>query len=159
MQAITNGWASFQRKELQIPTPETRTSGNMGGWIWVIDYQLAAHTLQNELYGTSNITLEEGRTTLIDIYNGTSGSGSSDGGSSSSIDSGKDTTAPLSTEPETYADLTVPEESTEEDMGSPDIDIPTEENTEGETDSGADIPIETEPEVTENETIENGETA
>ena len=158
MQAITNGWASFQRKELQIPTPETRTSGNMGGWIWVIDYQLAAHTLQNELYGTSNITLEEGRTTLIDIYNGTSGSGSSDGGSSSSIDSGKDTTAPLSTEPETYADLTVPEESTEEDMGSPDIDIPTEENTEAETDSGEDIPIETEPEVTENETIENGET-
>lgn len=158
MQAITNGWASFQRKELQIPTPETRTSGNMGGWIWVIDYQLAAHTLQNELYGTSNITLEEGRTTLIDIYNGTSGSGSSDGGSSSSIDSGNNTTVPPSTEPETYADLTVPEESTEEDMGSPDIDIPTEENTEGETDSGEDIPVETEPEVTENETIENGET-
>ena len=85
MKAITNGWAFYDRSELQIPTNDTCQSGSMGSWIWVVDYQQAAHILQNELYGTSNITLEDGRTTLIDIYNGTAGSG----GSSSSDDSSK----------------------------------------------------------------------
>ena len=71
MKAITNGWAFYDRSELQIPTNDTCQSGSMGTWIWVVDYQMAAQILQNELYGTTNITLEDGRTTLIDIYNGT----------------------------------------------------------------------------------------
>ncbi len=83
MKAITNGWAFYDRSELQIPTNDTCQSGSMGSWIWVVDYQLAAQILQNELYGTTNITLEDGRTTLIDIYNGTTGSGSSSSDDSS----------------------------------------------------------------------------
>lgn len=70
VQAITNGWANYERSEIQIPTPETRTSGNMGFWIWVVDYQLAAQILQKELYGKTNIVLEENRKTLIDVYRG-----------------------------------------------------------------------------------------
>lgn len=72
VQAITSGWANYDRSDLQIPTSETRTSGNMGFWIWVVDYQLAAQILQKELYGESNIVLEEDRTTLIDVYRGVS---------------------------------------------------------------------------------------
>ena len=70
VQAITNGWANYERSEIQIPTPETRTSGNMGFWIWVVDYQLVAQILQKELYGKTNIVLEENRKTLIDVYRG-----------------------------------------------------------------------------------------
>ncbi len=83
MKAITNGWAFYEVSELQIPTNDTCQSGSMGSWIWVVDYQQAAQILQNELYGTTNITLEDGRTTLIDIYNGTTGSGSSSSDSTS----------------------------------------------------------------------------
>ena len=152
MKAITNGWAFYERSELQIPTPETRTSGSMGSWIWVIDYQLAAQTLQNELYGESNIVLEEGRTTLIDIYNGTSGSGSSDGGSSSVIEDdnskNNETTVPETTEENTVEFIGgEPEEDFEEDMGSPDIPELTEEETESET-GIEEIPEETEAETT-----------
>ena len=152
MKALTNGWAFYERSELQIPTPETRTSGSMGSWIWVIDYQLAAQTLQNELYGESNIVLEEGRTTLIDIYRGTSGSGSSDGGSSSVIEDNSsennETTVPETTEENTVEFIGgEPEEDFEEDMGSPDIPELTEEETESET-RIEEIPEETEAETT-----------
>jgi len=131
MKALTNGWAFYERSELQIPTPETRTSGSMGSWIWVIDYQLAAQTLQKELYGDSNITLEEGRTTLIDIYNGTTGSGSSSGGGSSSVIENNDVTAPVETTEEQTMEF-VTEEATVEDMGVPDIE-PDIENEVPET--------------------------
>lgn len=154
MKAITNGWAFYERSELQIPTPETRTSGSMGSWIWVVDYQLAAQTLQYELYGDSNITLEDGRTTLIDIYNGTTGSGSSSGGGSSTVieDNGNnDVTVPVETTEEITMEF-VTEENTEEDMGVPDIEIETEENTEAETEI-VDIPEETENATTSDNTL------
>ena len=151
MKAITNGWAFYERSELQIPTPETRTSGSMGSWIWVIDYQLAAQTLQNELYGESNIVLEDGRTTLIDIYKGTSGSGSSNGGGSSVIEDDSDNddvTVPETTEENTVEFIEgETEEDFNEDMGSPDIPEETEEVTEPETDF-EEIPEETEENTT-----------
>jgi len=164
MKAITNGWAFYERSELQIPTPETRTSGSMGSWIWVVDYQLAAQTLQNELYGESNIILEEGRTTLIDIYKGTSGSGSSDGGGSSVIEDdnsgNNETTVPETTE-ETTVEFIVgePEEETEEDMGSPEIPEETEEVT-GETEPETEfeeIPEEPEDTTSDNTVVTIGD--
>ena len=122
MKAITNGWAFYDRSELQIPTNDTCQSGSMGSWIWVVDYQQAAHILQNELYGTSNITLEDGRTTLIDIYNGTAGSG----GSSSSS-----TSKPLEKEEvSTTENTTVPDEILEEELTEEDMDVPEMEETE-----------------------------
>lgn len=149
MKAITNGWAGYSRSELQIPTPETRTSGSMGSWIWVVDYQLAAQTLQTELYGESNIVLEDGRTTLIDIYNGTSGSGTSNGGGSTPVE---DNNPDSTTLPETTNANAVPEESTDEFIDLEDMDVPDfNEEVTGEVteevpeDIESDVPEETTP--------------
>lgn len=123
MKALTNGWAFYDRSELQIPTNDTCQSGSMGSWIWVVDYQQAAHILQNELYGTSNITLEDGRTTLIDIYNGTTGSGSSTSDESSKpLDKEEVSTTEKTTSPEEI----IQEELTEEDMDVPETEEPEE---------------------------------
>ena len=143
MKAITNGWAFYDRSELQIPTNDTCQSGSMGSWIWVVDYQQAAQILQNELYGTTNITLEDGRTTLIDIYNGTTGSGSS-----SSDDSSK----PLekeevsTTEKETLPENIIEEELTEDDMGVPETEE-EEEFEEETTEEYEELPEETEEDI------------
>ena len=146
MRAITNGWASYERSELQIPTPETRASGSMGSWIWVIDYQLAAQTLQMELYGQTNITLEDGRTTLIDVYNGTTGSGTTDGGSSTPLESVTGEQA-STTVPETQEQTEPETQDFEIDMGSPDITV---ENTSVETTAAV---TETVPDTEIQETI------
>lgn len=70
VQALTGKWFNYERTQLQMPDEECRTSGSANAWIWVVDYQLAAYKLQNELYGWSNITLKEGRTSIIDVYRG-----------------------------------------------------------------------------------------
>ncbi len=70
LKALAGGWAKYERKQLQMPPIDCRTSGSASGWIWVVDYQKAANILQNELYGTSNIVLKENRVSLIDIYKG-----------------------------------------------------------------------------------------
>ena len=124
MKALTNGWAFYDRSELQIPTNETCQSGSMGSWIWVVDYQQTAHILQNELYGTSNITLEDGRTTLIDIYNGTTGSGGSSSSSSTSKPLEKEEVS--TTESTTLPDDILEEEFIEEDMEVPETEEPEE---------------------------------
>lgn len=80
VQAITGKWFNYERTQLQMPDEECRTSGSANAWIWVVDYQLAAHKLQTEIYGQSNITISEDRVSIIDIYRGanyTSSSGSS----------------------------------------------------------------------------------
>jgi hypothetical protein len=143
MKAITNGWASYERSELQIPTPETRTSGSMGSWIWVIDYQLAAQTLQMELYGQTNITLEDGRTTLIDVYNGTTGSGTTDGGSSTPLESVTGEQA-STTVPETQEQTEPETQDFESDMGSPDttVESTSEETTAAVTETVPDTEIQ-----------------
>ncbi len=80
MKAITGGWAKYKRTQLQMPSEDARSSGYAGSaWIWVVDYQLAAQELQKELYGTSNVVLTDGRRTLIDVYEGREGTGSSSG--------------------------------------------------------------------------------
>lgn len=68
--ALTGKWYSYTVTELQMPTENTRTSGNADFWIWVVDYELAANILQTELYGKSNIALKEDRKSILDIYGG-----------------------------------------------------------------------------------------
>ncbi len=68
--AIMGGWASYERSSLQVPSDDDCQQGDANMWIWVVDYHKAAHDLQIALYGQSNIPIEEGRTTLIDVYNG-----------------------------------------------------------------------------------------
>ena len=66
--ALTGKWYSYTVTELQMPTENTRISGNADFWIWVVDYELAANILQTELYGKSNIALKEDRKSILDIY-------------------------------------------------------------------------------------------
>ncbi|MBO5433401.1 MAG: LCP family protein [Clostridia bacterium] len=66
--ALTGKWYSYTVTELQMPTENTRISGNADFWIWVVDYELAANILQTELYGKSNIDLKEDRKSILDIY-------------------------------------------------------------------------------------------
>ncbi len=78
LKAITGGWAKYERTQISMPSEDCRTSGSANMWIWVVDYQKAAHDLQIELYGESNIILPETRVTMIDVYRGASYTGSND---------------------------------------------------------------------------------
>lgn len=95
LRALTQGWASYDRTQLQIPPENARMGGNAGSaWIWVVDYQLCAQTLQQAIYGNSDIVLEKDRKTLIDVYKRAH---SSSTGSSTSSSSGTKTTTTAST--------------------------------------------------------------
>lgn len=72
-QAVSGGWAKFEITEVTMPTPDTRYgySSRSTAWIWIVDYPLAAQKLQLELYGDTNIPLEEeGRKTAITVVGG-----------------------------------------------------------------------------------------
>ncbi len=72
-QAVSGGWAKFEITEVTMPTPDTRYgySSRSTAWIWIVDYPLAAQKLQLELYGDTNIVLEEeNRKTAITVVGG-----------------------------------------------------------------------------------------
>ncbi len=82
LKAITGGWAKYERKQFTVPNTSDPSaneaiSGSANMWIWVVDYQKAAYALQMELYGESNIILDEDRTSIIDVYRGANYTGSS----------------------------------------------------------------------------------
>lgn len=70
--AITEGWANYEITEVTMPTPDTRYGYNSRAtaWIWVVDYPLAAQKIQKEIYGETNIHLEENRKTAITVVGG-----------------------------------------------------------------------------------------
>ena len=70
--AITDGWPNFTISQMTMPTPDARYGYNSRStaWIWVVDYPLCAQKLQLELYGKTNINLEENRKTAITILGG-----------------------------------------------------------------------------------------
>ena len=133
VQALTGKWFNYERTQLQMPDEECRTSGSANAWIWVVDYQLAAYKLQNELYGMTNITLNEGRTTIIDVYRGANYTGDY----STSTNNTPSTTNVQNNVPQT----------TKKDDGDDVVDLTTEEFI--------DIPIvdDTTAEVTETEPV------
>ena len=151
IKALTGGWVSYDRKQLQMPPEDCRTSGSANMWIWVVDYELAAHKLQMELYGQSNINISDDRTSIIDVYNGASYSGSSD--KTDSTDKIVVTTQPVTeTEPVQNNDVTDNSEPTEEysddinDLPDDELedlpdDLPDVENNEPVTEPAGD-PIE-----------------
>ena len=103
LKAITGGWAKYERTQLSMPSENCRTSGSANMWIWVVDYEKAAHDLQMELYGDSNITLKDDRVSIIDVYRGANYTGPSS--TIKNPDNGEtevpDTTTPLTTAPQT----------------------------------------------------------
>ncbi len=70
--AVTDGWAHFTISEITMPTPDARYGYNSRStaWIWVVDYPLVAQKLQLELYGETNINLDENRKTAITVLGG-----------------------------------------------------------------------------------------
>ncbi len=71
--AVTEGWANYEITEVTMPTPDTRYgySSKATAWIWVVDYPLAAQKTQLEIYGETNINLEEGnRKTAVTVIGG-----------------------------------------------------------------------------------------
>ena len=55
-----------------MPTEDARRgySSKSTAWIWVVDYPLCAQKLQLELYGKTNVNLEENRKTAISVLGG-----------------------------------------------------------------------------------------
>lgn len=109
IKALTGGWANFERKQLQMPPEDCRTSGSANMWIWVVDYEKAAHDLQMELYGKSNISLTPDRVSIIDVYRGANYTGTNNLGEDNKADDVKITEAPVITTEEqttTKADVT-----------------------------------------------------
>lgn len=133
VQALTGKWHSYERTQIQMPDEECRTSGSANAWIWVVDYQLAAHKLQTEIYGQSNITLAEDRVSIIDVYRGANYSGSSSSGNSNTVT----TTKNDKYNPETTSGTTAPETTQS-------VSSVVDDNGEN---------IETTAEVTENTTV------
>jgi LCP family protein required for cell wall assembly len=156
IKALTGGWANYERKQLQMPPEDCRTSGSANMWIWVVDYELAAHKLQMELYGQSNIVIAEDRVSIIDVYRGANYTGTSNS-DSNSAEVVTTTNPVITTEPQTnevsVSENNQPTEDVSEEYSenlevSDDInDTPTEENTEEIV-----VPPETEPVTTPPET-------
>ncbi len=164
--AVTGGWAKYKRSQLQMPPEDCRISGDANMWIWVVDYELAAHKLQMEIYGESNIKISEDRTSIIDVYRGADYNGSSGGGSSTGNAGASDyinnnvvttegTTAPV---PTTESTLTETGTDTNTDTDTiPDNGDVSESNTDvsvSETQSDITTPSEGSSDVDGN----NGET-
>ena len=70
--AVTDGCPNFEISQLTMPTPDARYGYNSRStaWIWVVDYPLCAQKLQLELYGKTNINLDENRKTAISVLGG-----------------------------------------------------------------------------------------
>lgn len=68
--ALTDGWANYTVSQRTMPTADARYGYSGSAWIWVIDYPLAAQKMQKEIYGTTNIKLEENRKTAITVMGG-----------------------------------------------------------------------------------------
>ena len=68
--ALSEGWVNYTISQRTMPTADARFGYQGSAWIWVIDYPLAAQKLQKEIYGTTNIVLEENRETAITVMGG-----------------------------------------------------------------------------------------
>ncbi len=65
--AVTDGWATYEIKQVLAPSEASRRGYMGSSWFWAVDYPLAAQDVQTQIYGESNIVLEEDRTTAIEL--------------------------------------------------------------------------------------------
>lgn len=59
--AVVSGWADYRVFQLLMPDEASRTAHSGDIWYWEVDYPLAAQTLQLQIYGKTNITLNDDR--------------------------------------------------------------------------------------------------
>ena len=65
--AVVGGWANFGVQQIVMPDEASREAHSGSVWYWAVDYPLAAHTLQQTIYGKTNIDLSEDRVSPLDI--------------------------------------------------------------------------------------------
>lgn len=67
--ALAGKWYNFELKQQQVPDEPYRMDYYKEDviWMWVTDYAGAAYQMQMNIYGYSNIVLNENRYTIIDI--------------------------------------------------------------------------------------------
>ena len=59
--AVVGDWVHFQTDQYIVPDENSRKAHSGDVWYWEVDYPLAAQTLQNKIYGKTNIVLNENR--------------------------------------------------------------------------------------------------
>lgn len=59
--AVVGGWAKFETQQYVVPDEASRKAHSGDVWYWEVDYPLAAQTMQNNIYGKTNIVLNESR--------------------------------------------------------------------------------------------------
>lgn len=123
--AVADNWFSYPITQTPMPTTETARGGYVGDqWVWIVDYEGAAFQLQNLLYGKSNIKLEDGRLSVLNLKPTATGNAGS---------TAAPTNPPKSTEvPSNPEDTTAPTEpeSTDPAVSEPLSEAPSEEITE-----------------------------
>ncbi len=65
--AVVSGWADYKVNQICLPDENSRKAYSGSVWYWKVDYPLAAQTLQQEIYGKTNIVLEEDRLSPLDM--------------------------------------------------------------------------------------------
>lgn len=66
-QALMNKWYDYEIVQQTLPLPENRLDYSGVAWVWIVDYPADAKALQETIYGTSNIILNDNRETAIDL--------------------------------------------------------------------------------------------
>lgn len=66
-QALFNKWYNYEIVSQSLPLPENRLDYSGYAWVWIVDYPADAQTLQQTIYGKTNIVLSENRMTAIDV--------------------------------------------------------------------------------------------
>ena len=65
--ALSDKWYNFEIVSAAVPSEEHRMDYRGNAWVWIVDYPAAAKTLQETIYGTSNIELQANRVSAIDV--------------------------------------------------------------------------------------------
>ncbi len=65
--AVVSGWSRFSVNQILMPDENSRKAHSGDTWYWEVDYPLAAQTLQNTIYGESNIELSKDRVSPLDM--------------------------------------------------------------------------------------------
>lgn len=145
-QAYTYNWMDYDMKELMVPNKDyvDRFSTYIGTqWAWVVDFVLCAKSVQETIYGESNIIIDDDRISALDFVTkrktDSSSGGSSSGSSGSSSGSRYDDDDERTTSRRHYDDEEDVEKTTESG-DSPDNNEPVEKTT-GEA---VDTPVENE---------------
>ena len=90
-QAYSHDWMNFKITEITMPNEDyvERIGGYIGSaWAWTVDYPVCAQKLQKEIYGESNIFLNENRVSALDYVSNKKINSSSSSGNSSGYSGG-----------------------------------------------------------------------